>query len=261
MKKSITCAVLCAAMLSLLSLSGCGHEHTVGEWKTGVDTHWQECKECSEKINEAAHSFDEFEICTECSSAVYKEEDGAVSIYTYDENGSLIYNAGYNPEGELTYYFRYEIVYYSDGNTRSTKEYAYDILSEFRKEFLSNEMSFAPCEDPENGEVFVNSETYYNEDGSGMSYENDEVLGVVKSVAFDDKGVVYEENVYEYELDENGEIVKECVRRNGTLYSEIYYSDDDEGGRYAEKYLYYDQDGNISEEYHYDAFGEQIEAE
>ena len=259
MKKIICCAVLCVAALASLSLSGCRHEHSFAGWQAGANTHWHECIECKEKLDETAHSFDEFTVCTECGASVYKGDDGSVSIYTYDKYGGLIRDIEYDPDGKMIYSYRYEIEYDAVGYAVKSKEYTCDILNGSGKEYLSMEMTFKPVEGSENGDVYATTETFYREDGSGTSYEYDEKLGVTKSVVFDSKGNITETKEYDYELDDKGEVVKETVKSNGILIRESFYEDDGAGGRYVAKDLIYDASGKVTDELYFNMYGEEID--
>ena len=258
MKKVITIITLGAAVFAALSLSGCGHEHSADVWKTAVDTHWHECVECGEKYDEASHTFDEIDVCTECRSAVF-DMDGETGIFTFDDNGSLVFDAVYDSDNALRCYYRYEIEYYDDGSVRNSKEYAYDVISDSGKEYLSAEQNYSRCENPENGDVFVESETCYNEDGGYGYYEYDKNLGLLRSEYYDTEGNAVEIRDYSYELNEDGEVIKETEYFDGVLYSEVFFAFDDIGLPYSERAVYYDSEGNITEEHRYAASGEEIE--
>lgn len=260
MKKIISfILIMCICLSAAAILSGCSHEHTFDAWSASPESHWHVCTECGEKSDEGKHSTNEENMCTVCGAGVYLNDDGSASIYTYDEQGSMLEQTEYGADGEMYYRRRFVNEYYEDGNPKSVTEYEYDILNESDDEILVGETKFLPCENPENGEVYMSESTAYDEDGSKVCMTYDEQFNVLSVTTYDSEGNVVLSERYEYEYDSEGNYTKETIYKNDVISGEVIYSRDEDGTVYESARIYYKENGEIESETHYDAFGNEIE--
>lgn len=265
MKKSVITVILCLVLL----LTACGntagnnansgaasaengtqeenHVHVPGPLTADLNDHYYTCQ-CGEEIR-SAHTFDEFEICTQCNSAVYLNEDSSYSIYAYDEQGALVNMSDYDANGELLYQQYTEYEYYEDGNPHIVREYVNDVRT--------SESTYSPCANPDDG-VYLETCIFYYEDGSTETITYDEAFNVLSVVGTDDMGQLFYEENYEYEYDANGNCIRQTAYVDGKIEWVYTYTYDAEGNSLGSLEQYYDDDGQISDEYSYDAEGNEL---
>ena len=176
--------------------------------------------------------------------------DGYYSVYIHDEFGSIVHQMDYDPDGKIFCDWTAKYEYYDDQNPKHIKEYLDGILQ--------SEQTFLPCENPDNGNVYIAEDIYYHEDGSREIVVYDE-YGYIRSVSFTDSlGEIITREDYTYELDADGNCTHEIVHTNGVLAREIFYEMDADGCAYPAHYFYYNENGEIDSDLHYDAFGNEI---
>lgn len=257
MKKCLP--LLCLLLALLLTACGCRetktdssgeiHPHTFSEHGFDATHHFLVC-ECGERDKVAAHDFTEGDFCETCGFYISDMGDGYYSVYIHDEFGSIVHQMDYDPDGKIFCDWTAEYEYYDDQNPKHIKEYLDGILQ--------SEQSFLPCENPDNGDVYIAEDIYYNEDGSQEIVVYDE-YGYIRSVSFTDSlGEIITREDYTYELDADGNCTHEIVHTNGVLAREIFYEMDADGCAYPAHYFYYNENGEIDSDLHYDAFGNEI---
>ena len=124
--KSIMC-ILLVCLLSVFVLVACGgnggdngkdaHTHTAGdEWSFDPTNHWKVCSEDGEKVEVAAHTFEQ-EICSVCKVKV-TESDGKADVYVLNEKGN--WTVCYHYEGDKKVSEdTMEYKYFADGNVEA----------------------------------------------------------------------------------------------------------------------------------------------
>lgn len=242
MRKKIFVAV--AMLTAILMLTACGktHEHTLTEWTGNATEHWYVC-ECGEKINTAEHTFDEYSMCSVCSMTVNDMGDGAYELLMYDEQGTMCRLTGYDAEGNVQYEHRIDNEYYEDGNPKSVKEYMDGVII--------SESSYLRCENSENGEVYMNEYIGYDTDTKNVSLY-DEQSNLLSYTVYDKDGNVVTADIYTYEYDEDGNMTKCVVKTDGVTSRESFYTLDADGNSYAFREVFYNESGEIEQEYTYE---------
>ena len=268
MKKTMIALLLCLAML----LTACGstggnttqtadkdagdtaqtvaqnaHQHVQTDMEADGQKHWYVCQ-CGEEIS-APHKLDDNSFCQGCNSEVFQYEEGGSGVYTYDEYGTMISVSEYDEGGVLIYQQTASCEYYEDGNMHFMQEYVNGVLN--------NESTYMPCSDPAEG-VYLETTVYYYEDGSTETVTYDEGFNILSVEGTDASGEVFYTERYEYEFDDQGN----CVKQTGyidEILSQVYtYTYDAEGNETGSSQVYYDEDGQITEELHFDAYGDEI---
>lgn len=257
--------LMCILTLSM-GLAGCGtvvlgaentsdsHTHTAGEWVADLENHWQVCNDCGEVFDTEAHTMNESEICEVCSKAVFDYGDGTYGVISYDEQGALSEDAGYDADGELIYRYRYVFEYYEDGNVKSEKDYVYDPAGYGEEEILMSESVYLYCENTEFGEVYQAESTTYYEDGSSTYMECAENGEIIRSVEYDAEGNESSVSRYEYERDEQGYRTYMALYVDEVLSYEEYYMSTPECSEIVTKQVSYDENGEpwSTSEYKYE---------
>lgn len=233
MKKLLT--LLLAGALALSAFTACdqtpsesdtsgtvGHIHTpAGGWDRNAKEHWHVCED-GEKMDVAAHTLDDMNVCNICNSAIIDWGDGTFDVDTDNEYGETVRRTSYDADGNVISENRYEIEYDADGNKTFAKFY--------EDERLADETYYALGADG----VYETKIISYYEDGSPHSVNE-----------YDTNG----DNVLAYFYDETG---KERYR----IVTE--YAEDENGDRYESKSTDYDY---INEKIYigeYNAFEDQI---
>lgn len=260
MKKIITVAVAFAAILAALALSGCGHKHDFDKRGGDLAHHWMECSECGEKDKVYIHTADEDGVCSGCGGSVFLEEDGSGYLSLYDEQGSMIWDAAYDANGETIYYSRYENEYYEDGNVRTVTSYYYDTAYETGREYCDGKSVFERCENPENGDVYLSQDTFYEETGAGSSVYYDELQQVLSYIEFDSNGKTLVEEIYNYFFDEQGNMTRCEITVNGRPGTESIYELDEDGITCETERIYYAEDGSVESRHTFDLRGNELKS-
>ena len=236
----ISITIICIILL----FAGCGktHEHALTEWTGNATEHWYIC-ECGEKLDTAAHTFDEFNMCSVCKISVNDTGDGTYELLKYDEQGAMSSLTGYDAEGKVLYEQRSDTEYYEDGNPKTVKEYLDGVLI--------SESSYLPCENPETGEVYMNESVGYDTDTKNVSVY-DEQSNILSYTVYDGEGKVVTADIYTYEYDDNGNITKLVVTTDGVVSRESFYALDADGNSYMNREVFYNESGEIDQEYTYD---------
>lgn len=98
MKKII---VLVLALTAMLSLTACGHRHTVDEWSVDYIGHWHICTECGEKTDHSAHDFGKNELCLVCNSSVMINGNGNTVVTVYGSEGEVLRELIFDKDGNI----------------------------------------------------------------------------------------------------------------------------------------------------------------
>ncbi|MBE6759073.1 MAG: hypothetical protein E7554_03170 [Ruminococcaceae bacterium] len=265
MKRVIFGIALCFATLALV---GCGHEHTIAErWSLDPEQHWHECGECGEKIDPVSHTYngeynDGLGICSVCNSGTFYGDNGGYETYSFDESDNLIFIGYYDADGNEIFYSRTEYDYYPDGSAKYAGEYVCDKVKGTGEERLIAEYEYLPCENGENefGEkVYCSKETSFCDDGTYWVIKYDERFGAIEDIQYDKDGSIISTTTYEYETDENGEVVSQTMYMDGVINAQSIYDYDEDGVQYEAVWRIYDENGELTEEIHYDSDGNEIE--
>ena len=76
---------------------------------------------------------------------------------------------------------------------------------------------------------------------------------------YNEDGSVWNMTEYEYEFDEEGNLLYQSASTDGVLAWENIYESDDEGWNYLAKEITYDENGELVSEISYDAYGNEVE--
>lgn len=232
-------------LLSIIMLfAGCGesHEHVFTEWTCNATEHWYVC-ECGKKVEKADHTFDDFNMCSVCGISVNDMGDGTYELITYDEHGSMATLTGYDAKENVLYEQRVDTVYYEDGNPKTVKDYLDGVLI--------SESDYLPCEDPENGEVYMNESVQYDTDTRSVSIY-DEKSNMLSYTVYDSDDNVVTADIYTYEYDDNGNLAKAVVTTDGVISRESFYSLDADGNSYISREISYTESGEVDQDISYD---------
>lgn len=246
MKKHLT--LLCICICAVLLFAGCAETHTHDyDWYANAESHWQKCS-CGQQSEITAHAINEAGTCAVCNSDIYSNDDGTFSIYTYDSKNTLVRQADYDADGNRTYELRSDIEYYDDGNIKTVKDYENDVLI--------SECTYLPCVDAVDAEVYLAEAIYYYEDGEKEVVLYNEDSNLLSVTYYDALGSVSSVERYEYEYDADGNCIKQTTYVDGVINREIFYKADSEGYFYEYRQVYYNEKGEVVEEYNFNANGD-----
>ena len=212
---------------------------------------------------------------------IWCEEDGAVlsEMYyesEYDENGNVLSSKSYSDgvliheafyeiqEGEdfFNHYLTHEIIY--DETTKTVTEYNPYMYETASRIYDHDDNLIAETvyeyEFDELGNV-IYSAGYSN---GAMTYEAAEMLGpdgvmYTEYIRYYSEGELAGEYTHEYEFSPDGDLLLVRDFVDGVLAAEGIYEPDEDGIYYLAAEVCYDEDGSITEEYHYDPDGNFIE--
>lgn len=267
--RKIMC-LLC--VLAVLLLAGCGgpsrqetpsttqqevpdttenvHTHVLTQWETDGWHHWYVC-DCGEQAEYGEHTLDDEGICTACGICFVDNGDGSCSILTYDEWGSMNSDTGYDAEGNVIYCFRVESEYDEIGNVLYSAQYYDDVLT--------SEEVYLPCENPDNGSIYLAESVSYAEDGSKTVYTYNEVSYFTSVLEYDAEGNLVSTTLMEYEFDEEGNCIRQMSRRNDVLILDQVSFVSPQGEVLDSTLKQWDDEGNLESEwihsYEYDGEG------
>lgn len=242
MKKKYSAMILACVLLFGI-LTACSlHEHTELTWKADKENHRQEC-ECGKVLNSAEHTLDDDGYCEECNMVIVDYGDGFYDILTFDEQGTMSGCMGYDAQGSVLYSQILDYEYYEDGNAKSYKEY-HDGELVCESTFLYNSTGNA---------VYESESVFYLENGykSVSTYNENNML--LTYTEYDAEGNVVNEDIYEYTPDYAGNLTIQTCISNGVISSVATYESDAEGNYCLVNEVFYDENGNITDDYSYDA--------
>lgn len=228
------------------------HTHTAtGPWDRDAKEHWQVCED-GEKLNVAAHTFDEESICTVCKSTVDMTDDGEAYVNTYDEQNNLIRYTYYGADGSAISEILSEYATDADGNYYEKKSTEYDYAKSviYISEYNEYEDQTARTVMDLDGKVQQKDrfEREYNDEGEAIwekTYIDDvlvmEITGY-KTYTDGEYSVRFPESVIEYNEDGSKLVIK--YNEQGEVGKEISYNADGTVEA-ALNYVYeYDTEGN-----------------
>lgn len=224
MKKLITLILTAALLLSFLtSCTGNSDDHihtATGAWECDAKEHWHVCEDGT-KLDIAAHTLNDMDICEVCNTRIIDLGDGSFDIDRFNEYDDIVFSASYDSNGQITHECRYELEYDENGHKTHEKHYDDGIL----------------CD-----------ETYY-------TFREDDIYPV-KNISYQPDGFrfvnEYDENgdnVLAYGYDENGEESYRVLTE---------YAESDDGERYESKQTEYDYENDCIYISEYNALGDQI---
>lgn len=165
-------------------------------------------------------------------------EDGLTKIFDYNDHGELILEKDYDENGNVIYYFVGEYEYNEDGVMLSKKTY--------ENGSLSTEEYYKITED---GWAYIESETvYYPELDTAYKSTYNEFGDQTGRIIYDGNDNIIQEDIFEIEYDENGNVKSERHYTDGSLtYEAIDYVTDTDGfgfTRYPSVINRYNKDGS-----------------
>ena len=227
-----------------------------------------------------------------CNVTTYDENGNMKADIFYDENGNvydeIIYESEYDENGN-------EVSCKSFENGILTYEASFETIEteELYAHYITQAIEYS--EDGKTVTIYadtmMNAEsiTYYDADGNvitQITYEytkdaDDNILGCVSYTdgvlseeykgfmdaegclrynynKYYEDGELAEAYTYEYELNSEGLVLGEQEYYNGILNRECRYTVDEDGYTHLISEVYYDEAGNITEEYNYDENGNEI---
>ncbi len=249
LRKILATILVCLFVLSLAACSS--HEHKAEKWQANFTEHFKICSECGEKFDNSNHSNPPSSQCNICLIDIGDFGDTYGLTY-FNERGDMIAVKGYEKNSDnLIYEYIYEREYYEDGNIKHVKEYLDGVIT--------SEQLFLKCENSEYDEVYLAEDFYYETDGSVMVSKYKENGELKSSEIFDADGNKVASDVYEEIYDENGNLIKRIVYSNDVISVETIYALDENGEIYTAKDIFYDENGEILDEFNYDAEGNSLE--
>ena len=247
--------ILCICLVMAFVLAGCGkdvpempetsaapaHDHTFIKWFYDADNHGYVC-DCGAQ-DAQPHDLDEYGWCATCEFSVVKNDDGSYSIITFDERDNMSGYINYDADGNVLFELVCINEYYEDGNISHSWDYHDGVLM--------YESIYLPCENTEFGEVYLSEDITYLEDMKLVT-TFDEEWHILASRYYDAQGNLTSEEIYEYVYDENGYLTYSYCMVDGVKASESYYETDADGFTNLVRDVYFDENGDIQDEYTYE---------
>ena len=191
------------------------------------------------------------EVCSK--ESIYYGEDGSRTVICYDAYSSMVSKTEYGPDGTAALQQTYDNAYDELGNRLRQTCYADGVLTKETLSFLGPD-----------GNLYASSVIFYNTDGS-----------------------IAADQIYDYEFDGQGKLAYRSRSSGGVIINERFFEPNQQGGVYCaheigyradgtkseeyinapsagglgrpDRYIEYDEAGNIIEERHYDEQGRLIE--
>lgn len=223
MKKSLR--ILYAGGALALALSACGHEHTLVFHTADLNDHSHTCTECGEIVSEA-HTLNEDQFCEDCGLSVYDQGDSWYNLVSYDDHGGIRSDSFYDEAGDLQSEMIYESEYDEDGNETYCRTYSDDVLI--------HEVYYVTLEGDNYFNHYIDREISYDGDTKTMTVY-DQSMNPSSIYVMDLSDNVITETTYEYELDEEGNVLHCICCVDGVMIGE--YKD------------FVDSRGNVRREY------------
>lgn len=114
----------CLVLLALLLVCFCACAED-NNWYVDLNEHWKIGAD-GEKTDVAPHDIQEG-MCLGCG-AIVEVVEGDTYVLTFDVNGDMHQDLGYNADGECVIDFRYEYTYREDGMPESETVYRFGVL-------------------------------------------------------------------------------------------------------------------------------------
>lgn len=171
------------------------------------------------------------------SKLVYYEADGYKYVTFYDESGYVTKEIYYDNDGEIDYECTHEYTFDDKDNMLSKKEYTDGkLIREYEYSYKTSNPS----------ETFQSKRTDYYDDSTKRVEIYNENRETVSATEYDAEGNVTYSSTFEYEYDDNGELLKRYEYENGKLtdINEYAYYPDDPGRTYFNKHIIYYEDAS-----------------
>lgn len=166
---------------------------------------------------------DDLEFCAK--ERVEYLEEGCRDVSTYNEFGHLLSSTTYLADGSVSTQSTFENTYDDQGNLLRMVAYTDGVCTRETQSIV------AP-----NGELLESAEIHYNADGSIAS-----------------------DKIYDYRFDDQGTLCYRSKTSGGVIVNERYYEADENGRANMVREIAYREDGTKSDEYIFDAQGNQTQ--
>ena len=236
MKKLI---VICLALC--LFLTACGHRHSEAAWNCAPLEHWYDCESCGEQISEE-HNTDEEGYCKVCGYTIYDNEDGTYNLMNYDAWGATATDIWMEENGAVLSALVYENEYDADGNVLHCNTYSDGILI--------NETFFEVQQGVDFFNHYLTKEISYDEMGKTVT-TYDQYMYATGAEVYDASGKLIAQETYEYEYDDEGNVIYSASYSNGVMTFESADLKGPDGNMYTE-YLRYYAGGELVGEYRHE---------
>ncbi len=171
------------------------------------------------------------------SKHVYYDKDGYKYVTFYNEQGHVKKEIYYDNDGEIDYECDHEYTFDDKGNMLSKKQYTDGTLSrEYEYSYKASNPS----------ETYESKRTDYHDDSTKRIEIYNENRETVSATEYDAQGNVTYSSTFEYEYDDNGELLKRYEYENGRLtdINEYAYYPDDPDETYFNKHIIYYEDSS-----------------
>lgn len=295
MKKIIAIfLVLCMALTACSK----PHTHVESDWNGLPLEHWYICEDCGERIAED-HKLNEEGACEGCGFTIVDNGDGTYNLMGYDAWGGVLVDLWMDEGGALMSELYYDNEYDDQGNLLHSMSYVDGVLVNEtffevgEEHYLTQEISYddsgmtvttynehmyatgAAVYDAQ-GNLISEEEYVYEYDDAGnvtycasytngeMTYEEAELVGpdgnvYTQFMRYYSEGELIGEYSHEYEFADDGNLALVRDFMDGVLAVVGTYDRDDNGDAYLAMEECYDENGEITDVYHYDADGNFIE--
>lgn len=156
---------------------------------------------------------------TVISEWIYYDSDGGKYIDIYDDFGRTVLEKEIDPDGNTVSQIEKEYTVDEIGRVILNKEFEDGVLSEetaYEYEGLSDDW-------------ITRTETEYDSDGGKTVTQYNENYDTLSQIEYDAAGTVVYSETYEYEYDENGNLVNEKAYADGVLVEERKHTYDERG--------------------------------
>ena len=240
MKKTLS--ILGAGLALTLALTGCGHEHTLGEVTVDLENHTFVCTDCGEAVS-SAHKFDEDRHCEGCGFDIYDEGEGRYNVMGRDEYGATSSDTYYDANGNIESQVIYDTEYDEDGNEMSCKTYFDGVLvREVRYELVVTETEFSH---------YIAEEIFYDDGFKTVTLYSDYTLNPDSVTIYDADGNMTSQTTYQYEKDEDDTVLYCAAFEDGVMTYEHRDFVDAQGDVRREFEKFY-ENGEVVEAYTYE---------
>lgn len=294
MKKTI---ILCIALCLLLT--ACGHRHSEAVWNGAPLEHWYTCEGCGERVAEAhdpdaegycagcgytiydngddTYNLMNYDAWGATAADLWMEENGAVLSEMrfeneYDAEGNVLHCKTF-VDGTLVNETFYEV---QSGSHYLCQEISYDETGKIVTEYNEYMYATAASSYDADGNLIFAEEYVYEFDEAGnvvytasysdgeLTFESAEMMGpdggmYTEYIRYYAGGELIGEYTHEYEFSNDGILLLQRDYVDGVLAVIGTYEVAEDGLLYLAKEICYDENGKVTDEYHYDPDGNFVE--